>query len=72
LIDTEFAEHVGPLSDKGLTSVSARIQVFRESEFRPIASQKTKKANAVEHSEVFDHVGLLFNEPPGRSGLFFI
>ena len=31
-----------------------------------------KKADAVEHPEVFDHVGLLFNEPPGATGLPFI
>ena len=33
---------------------------------------KTKKADVVEHPEVFDHVGLLFTEPPGRAGLPFI
>ena len=33
---------------------------------------KNKKADVVEHPEAFDHVGLLFNEPPGTSGLFFI
>ena len=37
-----------------------------------LAPQKTKKADVVEHPEVFDHVGLLFNEPPGRAGLLFI
>jgi hypothetical protein len=33
---------------------------------------KTKKADVAEHPRVFDHVGLLFNEPPGRAGLLFI
>ena len=33
---------------------------------------KRKKANVVEHPEVFDHVGLLVNEPPGKAGLPFI
>ena len=28
-----------------------------------------KKADVVEHPRVFDHVGLLFNEPPGTAGL---
>lgn len=28
---------------------------------------KQKKADAAEHPEVFDHVGLLFNEPSGRN-----
>jgi len=30
-----------------------------------------KKADAVKHPEVFDHVGLLVNEPPGPAGLPF-
>jgi hypothetical protein len=32
----------------------------------------TKKADVFEHPEVFDHVGLLINEPPGTAGLPFI
>jgi hypothetical protein len=31
-----------------------------------------KKTDVAEHSEVFDHVGLLVNGSPGRSGLPFI
>ncbi len=31
-----------------------------------------KKADAVKHPKVFDHVGLLRNEPPGTAGLLFI
>jgi hypothetical protein len=31
-----------------------------------------KKADVVEHPEVFDHVGLHVNEPPGTAGLLFI
>jgi hypothetical protein len=31
-----------------------------------------KKADVAEHPRVFDHVGLLFDELPGRSGLPFI
>ena len=38
--------------------------------FRPKASEK--KADVVEHPQVFDHVGLLVNEPPGTAGLLFI
>jgi hypothetical protein len=30
-----------------------------------------KKADVTEHPKVFGHVGLLFNKPPGRAGLFF-
>jgi hypothetical protein len=33
---------------------------------------KPKKTDVVEHPEVFDHVGLLVNEPPGAAGLPFI
>ena len=32
----------------------------------------TKKADVAEHPEAFDHVGLLFNKPPGRAELLFI
>jgi hypothetical protein len=32
----------------------------------------TKKADVVEHPKVFDHVGLLINEPPSKAGLFFV
>jgi hypothetical protein len=31
----------------------------------------TKKADVAEHPEVFHHVGLLVNEPPGTAGLLF-
>ena len=31
----------------------------------------TKKADVAEHPKVFDHVGLLVNEPPGTAGLLF-
>jgi hypothetical protein len=30
-----------------------------------------KKADMVEHPEVFDHIGLLVNGPPGTAGLPF-
>jgi hypothetical protein len=33
---------------------------------------KQKKADVVEHFEMFDHVGLLVNEPPGAAELPFI
>jgi hypothetical protein len=35
---------------------------------RPI---ENKKANVVQRPKAFDHVGLLFSEPLGRTGLFF-
>lgn len=31
-----------------------------------------KKADAARHPKVFDHVGLLFNEPPGTAEMLFI
>ena len=31
-----------------------------------------KKADVIKHPKVFDHVGLLFNEPPGAAKLLFI
>jgi hypothetical protein len=34
--------------------------------------QEQKKADVAEHPEAFDHVGLLSNEPPSRTGLHFI
>jgi hypothetical protein len=33
---------------------------------------QAKKADVAEHPEVFDHVGLLVNKPPGQAGLLFI
>jgi hypothetical protein len=33
---------------------------------------KTKKADLAEHPKVFDHVGLLVNEPLGKAELLFI
>jgi hypothetical protein len=46
---------------------------------KPLASRgleppdkRKKKADVVEHPEAFNHVGLLFNEPPGWAGLPFI
>jgi hypothetical protein len=39
--------------------------------FRTSCSAENKKADVAEHPQAFDHVGLLFNEPSGRSGLLF-
>jgi hypothetical protein len=36
---------------------------------RPARAAETKKADVVEHPAVFDHVGLLVNEPPSTAGL---
>jgi hypothetical protein len=34
-------------------------------------AKSPKKADVGEHLEMFHHVGLLFDEPPGRAGLSF-
>jgi hypothetical protein len=34
--------------------------------------QSAKKTDVAEHPQVFRHVGLLFNEPPGAAKLLFI
>jgi hypothetical protein len=34
--------------------------------------QEQKKADVAEHPKEFDHVGLLFNEPPGNTELLFV
>jgi hypothetical protein len=37
-----------------------------------LCDRRTKKADVVEHPvEAFNHAGLLFNEPPGRTELLF-
>jgi hypothetical protein len=33
---------------------------------------QTKKADVAEHPEVFDHVGLLVNEPSSYAGMLFL
>jgi hypothetical protein len=37
-----------------------------------VRPSKTKEADVTQHPKAFGHVGLLFNEPPGRAGLFFV
>jgi hypothetical protein len=36
-----------------------------------VAHDRNKKADTAEHPEVFHHVGLLVNEPPGTAELPF-
>jgi hypothetical protein len=40
--------------------------------YERLLSPETKKADVAEHPKVFDHVGLLTNEPPGTTELLFI
>jgi hypothetical protein len=37
-----------------------------------LCATEIKKADVVERLQLFDHVGLLVNEPPGIAGLLFI
>ena len=39
---------------------------------RTTPAANNKKTDVAEHSKAFDHVGLLFNEPTGKTGLLFI
>jgi len=56
------------LTDSGRSLPNARLGPGGHGRFAP---PQTKKADVVEHPEVFDHVGLLVNEPPGMAGLPF-
>ena len=46
--------------------------LFAVEELDVIVAWRTKKADATEHPKVFDHVGLLINEPPSRAGLLSV
>ena len=37
-----------------------------------VGDAKTKKPDVVEHPEIFDHVGLLGDEPSSDAGMLFI
>jgi hypothetical protein len=38
----------------------------------PGVTEGEKKTDVAEHLEVFDHVGLLFNEPTSFAGMLFV
>jgi hypothetical protein len=40
--------------------------------WRSLHATKNKKTDVIQYSKAFDHVGLLFNEPPGKAALLFI
>ena len=49
------------------------VPEFRPCWLRPRARHRAqKKTDVWEHPGVFEHVGLLVNEPPGTAGLPFI
>jgi hypothetical protein len=37
-----------------------------------LSPNKTKKADVAEHPEVFDHAGLLIDEPSSYAGMLFV
>jgi hypothetical protein len=56
-------------SGSGWRPVVESVSWFEGAIFFP---EPIKKADVVEHREVFDHVGLLVNKPPGMAGVPFI
>jgi len=52
-------------------SRTTRIVSLQEGGVRE-APPSIKKADVIERPKAFQHVGLLFNEPPGAAGLLFI
>jgi hypothetical protein len=51
--------------------MSKDIETFRG--WTPnVFRHRNKKADMAEPPKVFGHVGLLFNEPPGKAGLLFV
>jgi len=52
--------------------VSKNVEIFLGRTSNGFVPQETKKADMVGHPKVSGHVGLLVNEPPGRTGLLFI
>jgi hypothetical protein len=48
------------------------LVVFFPLGYKRLLSPRTKKADVAQHPEAFDHVGLLFDKPTGRAGLFFV
>ena len=60
---------VGSHRNSSITSFFSCTSVFISN---PSIAKGEKKADVIEHRKVFNHVGLLFNEPPGTTGLLSI
>jgi len=58
--------------DLPLASRNDSCQRFFPLGYDCLSSPETKKADVAEHPKAFDHVGLLVNEPSGRTGLLSI
>jgi hypothetical protein len=54
------------------TASFAENDFAKDRSFGPPPPTRTKKADVAEHPMVFDHVGLLTNEPPSTAGLLLI
>src|SRR5690349_15499658 len=66
----EYASSLGDLLRHGEFRLIHRVRSWC---LRPSdAIDREKKTDVVEHPEVFDHAGLLANEPPDSAGLPFI
>ena len=65
----EVDGYLGDLLGHGRIGLEHRDHLLSLAAVRPAAN---KKADVVEHPEVFDHVGLLGNEPPDPVGLPFL
>jgi hypothetical protein len=61
-----------PATDVHNKSPLLRLAKARCRSLRLSRNNDNKKADVAEHLEVFDHVGLLTNEPPGTAELLFI
>jgi hypothetical protein len=61
-----------PTTDVHDKSPFLRLARTHPRSLRLSRNTENKKADVAEHPEVFDHVGLLFNEPPGRAGLLSV
>jgi hypothetical protein len=64
------------LLSAGMTWIGSATRVLslvmgRSRSIQRLLSPENKKAGVAEHP-AFDHVGLLFNEPPGKAELLFI
>jgi len=61
-----------PATDVHDKSPFSRLSKVHPWSLRLSRNTENKKADVAEHLEVFDHVGLLTNEPPGTAELLFI
>jgi hypothetical protein len=68
-LDRAFPSECPPTMNAKLCGAAASAASGRQD---ACTTTRTKKADVAEHPKVFDHVGLLSNEPPKTPGLLFI